>query len=204
MKIKLTPEVSYLIGLWKHCRTREGIGIVGSEEMRTAFLSRAIALGIADASKVKWELSAVYFFHSAYRAFFDSVLKEEVERFCHANDYAAAFLAGLFDGNGEVEEGKAYFGKWDKNDEMVLMRLNFKTLKADGRLWVGPAEVFLKFIKNWRGVERPTVRNRETTRDEWMKKRAARNAHAREKEKEVGKKEEKLEAKKEKSEEKKD
>lgn len=204
MKIKLTPEVSYLVGLWKHCRTREGIGIVGSEDMRTTFLSRAMTLGVADAAKVKWEAGSVYFFHSAYRTFFDEVLKEEVERFCHANDYAAAFLAGLFDGNGGAEEGKAYLSKWDKNDEMVLMRLNFKTFKADGRLWIGPADVFLKFIKNWRGVERPAVRNRETTRDEWMKKRAARNAHAREKEKEAGKKEEKIEVKKEKAKEKKD
>ncbi len=174
MKIKLTPPVSYLIGLWKHCRTREGIGIVGSESMRTTFLSRAMAVGIADASKVKWETSTVFFFHSAYRTFFDEVLAAQTERFCHANDYAAAFLAGIFDGNGGVQEGKVYLEKWDKNDEIILLRLNFKTTKAGGKLWIGPADVFLKFIKNWTDVERPRIRKAETTRGEWMKKRTAR------------------------------
>jgi hypothetical protein len=192
MKLRLSPTLSYLIGLWKHSRTREGLGIVGNEAMRTAFLSKVIEAGLTPADKVVVEDNAAYFHHTAYRAFFEQIIKEETERFCHANDFSAAFLAGLYDSNGGTEKGKLYLGKWDQHDEMVLLRLNFMAAKAGGRLWVGPADVFLKFTKEWRQVDRPTVRVERTDRRGPMMKRAV----AREKEIEFGKKEEKTEERK--------
>ncbi|VVB57127.1 Uncharacterised protein [uncultured archaeon] len=116
MKLRLTPHLSYLIGMWKYARTREGIGIVGNENMRTAFLSKVVQAELTSADKIMVEDMAVYFYHTAYRAFFDQILAEEVDRYAHANDFAAAFLAGLFDAVGGQEEGKVYLAKWDKND----------------------------------------------------------------------------------------
>ncbi len=65
---------------------------------------------------------------------------------------------------------------------MVLLRLNFMTEKAGGRLWVGPADVFLMFIKEWHQVDRPTVRVEISDRGGWMMKKGARRAHEKGKE----------------------
>jgi len=183
MKLRLSPTLSYLIGMWKHSRTREGIGIVGNDNMKTAFLAKVVEAQLTPADQVKVEENAVFFYHTAYRAFFDEIVKEQVDRFCHANDFAAAFLAGWFDAVGGIEAGKVYLTKWDKQDEMVLLRLNFQTEKADKRLWVGPAEMFLKFIKNWSQVSRPKTRKVVSDREGPILRMAAARKHAKEKEK---------------------
>ncbi|VVB57126.1 Uncharacterised protein [uncultured archaeon] len=77
---------------------------------------------------------------------------------------------------------------------MLLLRLNFKCEKADRRLWVGPADMFMKFIKGWHQVDRPTVRAPASDRGEWARKKAARSAHEREKERAQLKGEEKVPA----------
>lgn len=116
MKLRLTPTLSYLIGLWKHARTREGIGIVGNFDMKTAFLSKVVEAQLTPADQIQVQENAAFFYHTAYRAFFDQILKEEVDRYCHANDFAAAFLGGMFDAVGGMEAGKVYLTKWDKQD----------------------------------------------------------------------------------------
>jgi len=37
MKIKLTPELSYTIGLWRKTRTTEGIGVRGDDNLLEIF-----------------------------------------------------------------------------------------------------------------------------------------------------------------------
>jgi hypothetical protein len=153
MKIKLTPKISYLVGLWKYARTSEGLGVQGSEELQQAFLSAAINAGVASADKIQIKENKTFFYHSAYRAFFEKTLLREDEAFCHANDYAAAFLAGLFDAVGGVHDGQTGLSRADKRDEIVLLRLNFRAKKASGVVWIAPADQFLKFIKAFTRVD---------------------------------------------------
>lgn len=154
MRLRLTPTLCYIIGMWKHVRTHEGIGIVGNEEMKAAFLAKVIEAGLTTPDKVIVEENAAFFYHTAYKAFFEKIIKEQTERLCHANDFSAAFLAGLYDANGEIEEGRLCLKKWDKKDEMVLLRLNFLAKKVGKCLLIGPKDLFLKFTKNWRQVHK--------------------------------------------------
>lgn len=180
MKIRLTPEIAYLAGAWKYARTREGIGVRGSEDFRAAFLGRAVQARVARPDEVQLKDDRLFFYHSAYRAFFDATLAREDEAFVHHNDFAAAFLAGLFDAVGGLENGAAYLTRWDKRDEMVLLRLNFQTLKQGGRLLVGPPGAFLRFISSWKLMDKTgPAGGGKTDRSRWMAQAALEEKEAR-------------------------
>ncbi len=155
MKIKLTPQLSYCLGLWKYSRTSEGLGVAGNADLQQAFLSAAIASGLTSPDKIQIKGEKTFFYHTAYRAFFEKTLERQDEAFSHANDYAAAFLAGLFDAVGGIHDGQTGLSRWDKRDEIVLLRLNFRTKKAGHVLWIAPADQFLKFTNIWVRCEHP-------------------------------------------------
>lgn len=185
MKIKLTPEISYVLGLWKYARTREGIGVEGHDGLRTAFLAGAIKAGLAKPNQVQLKDEKAFFYHTAYRAFFDETLAREDVAYSHHNEYAAAFLAGLFDSMGGVEGGKVFLSRWDGRDEMVLLRLNFRGLKSERKLWISPSESFLKFISAWRGVDKTdwAEADLKTDRGKWMREKMVEKRLAEEAEK---------------------
>ena len=155
MKLHLTPDIAYLIGVWKGRRTIEGIGIrEASAEMREEFVRQLLKQKIMTADKIRLEPDKVFFYHSAYRVFFQEVNEQELDRFGNRNDYSSAFLAGLFDSvGGFTRDGSsAYFESATRNDEMLLLRLNFKATKRGKRVFIlNPAE-FLSFIKPHRKV----------------------------------------------------
>ncbi|MEM2963003.1 MAG: hypothetical protein QXW70_02770 [Candidatus Anstonellales archaeon] len=148
MKFSLTPALSYLIGLWKARRTAEGIGISGNREICEIFASQAIKLGIAQPNKIQVKGKKVFFYHSAYRAFFDSILEERLKRFMHKNEFSANYLAGLFDGCGGFKNSIAiFFSKADLEDEMILLRLGFKVKRTGKHLVVLDTKNFFEFVK---------------------------------------------------------
>jgi len=150
MKIKLTPELSYLIGLWRKCRAYEGLGVKGNDELLGIFSKEAISQGLAQPDKMLTEGDRVYFYHSAYKKFFQEVEKNQLERFKYLNDYAANYIAGLFDSAGSIDEkGVVSLARMSKEDELLLLRLGFNTKRKSGLLMVERPLVFLAFIKNY-------------------------------------------------------
>ncbi len=150
MKIKLTPEISYLIGLWRKCRSFEGLGVKGKAEVLEIFSKEALTQGIITSNKILTGDDKVYFYHSAYRKFFQDVEKNQLERFKYLNDYAANYLAGLFDAVGNIDgKGVVSLSKINKGDEILLLRLGFNIKRRSGVLVFERPLVFLAFIKNY-------------------------------------------------------
>ncbi len=174
MKLKLTPELSYIIGFWKETKTKEGIGVSGTEERLSIFVKAVLAAELTEPTKLLAsspkepeepkeeepkedqeeedplapEISSVYFYHTSYRRFFQKVLEDELERFQYKNEYSASFLAGLFDAVGLIsKDGKTYFTKCTQKDEMVLSRLGFNSLRRRGKLYLQRPIKFLTYIK---------------------------------------------------------
>lgn len=155
MKVKLTPALAYLFGLMKYRKARNGIGVKGGGALQAAFSSQVLRNKMVPPEKILVRGNEILFFHSAYKKFFDGLLDKETDCFRHQNEYAAAFLAGLFDSVGffyEKEDVPA-FARFDKKDWAVLEQLGYRTMKKDGALLVGPGEQFLKFIKGSRNVD---------------------------------------------------
>lgn len=150
MKIKLTPELSYLIGLWRKRMSFEGLGVKGSPRLIQVFSKEVIDLGMTTPDKLVSEEKRIYFYHTAYRRFFGDIEKEQLERFKYMNEYAANYLAGLFDAVGDIsEDGVVSFIKLGKQDELLLLRLGFHLRKRGDRLIVEKPVIFLAFIKNY-------------------------------------------------------
>lgn len=149
MKINLTPQLAYLIGIWKTRRTKEGIGIfVKGDELKGIFMQTVLKLGLTTPEKLQVEEAKVYFYHSAYLAFFEKVVAEELERFKYKNEYAANYLAGMFDAvGGETKEGSLFLENGTREDEMLLLRLNFRAKKMGKRIFIYSADEFWAFVK---------------------------------------------------------
>lgn len=150
MKIKLTPELAYLIGLWRKTRSYEGIGVHGDQSLLEVFTKEILDQKLTTTDRIVSEEKRVYFFHTAYKRFFAEVEKEQLERFKYMNEYAANYLGGLFDGIGEIDEkGVVWLSRLNRQDEMMLLRLGFGTKpRGDKRILEKPV-LFLAFIKNY-------------------------------------------------------
>ena len=150
MKIKLTPELAYIIGFWRKRRTYEGLGIRGETEYIEIFSKEVLDKQLTTSEKIQNEEKKTYFYHSAYRKFFQDVEEEQLERFKYLNEYAASYLAGMFDSVGGIDErGVVYLTKTNPQDELLLLRLGFGGRYREGRLAIEKPKAFLMFVKNY-------------------------------------------------------
>ncbi len=150
MKIKLTPELSYIIGLWRKTKTIEGIGVRGDDILLEVFTMEILNQELTTTDKLLTEHGRVFFYHSSYRKFFQQIEKEQLERFKYLNEYAANYLAGLFDASGTIDEkGIVSIGNLSYQDQMLLLRLGFILRKREMRFIFERPVVFLTFIKKY-------------------------------------------------------
>lgn len=145
MRPRLSPELSYVIGLWGLRRTKEGIGVRG-KEIAATFVNEATKLGLIKPGKIQYKENAVFFYHSKWRKFFQEIWKERMDRFKYLNEYSANFLAGIFDVSGKIDEKGIVRIEGFEEDEMVLSRLGFKPKRKGKLIIVGNPHAFLKFI----------------------------------------------------------
>ncbi|MCD6227729.1 hypothetical protein J7J90_04520 [Candidatus Micrarchaeota archaeon] len=157
MKPKLTPLISYIIGIWKCRKAKEGIGITGNDDIIRAFTMSVINSGITTPDKVQIKKDKAFFYHSKYRVFFQKILKSRVETFKYENDYSASYFAGMFDSCGGYNKDKktVYIANADTQDEMVLLRLGYKIKLIKSKLIIVDKEKFLSFINPFRKTELP-------------------------------------------------
>ncbi len=150
MKIKLSPELSYLIGLWRKARCPDGLGVEGDKTVLEIFSQEVLERQLTSSDKLLSADDKVYFYHTAYRKFFQQIEAEQLERFKYLNEYAANYLAGMFDAAGFIDErGVVSLGYPTKQDEMMLLRLGFQSRRKGDRLVIERPVVFLTFIKNY-------------------------------------------------------
>ena len=149
MKAKLTPQLAYLVGLWKHRRTRDGVGVNGGELITEIFIRESLRLGLTPPDKIILKQRAAFFYHTAYLSLFEKTVEDQLTRFATKNDYSSNFIAGLFDSTGCIGAGgTVFFSTADKLDELMLLRLGCQARMKVGSLVLlkGGGEL-LEFIK---------------------------------------------------------
>ena len=151
MKIKLTPEISYVIGFWRKRRIFEGVGIRGDAEHLAIFTKEVLEKGLAETDKIQSSEDRVFFYHSAYRKFFQEIENDQLERFKYLNEYAASYLAGMFDSvGGKTKDGEGLFlANGTREDEMLLLRLNFRAKKMGKQVFIYSKDEFWEFVGNY-------------------------------------------------------
>ncbi|MDD5022689.1 MAG: hypothetical protein PHU63_00805 [Candidatus ainarchaeum sp.] len=151
MKIKLNPELSYIIGFWRKRKSFEGIGIIGEKEDLELFSKEVLEKKLTSSKKLLSGENKIYFYHTAYKKFFKEIEDEQCERFKYLNDYSASYLAGTFDSCGEIdlENGIILLGKAGSKDEVLLSILGFRSKWKNKKLIIIKPKAFLRFIKNY-------------------------------------------------------
>jgi hypothetical protein len=148
MKIKLEPSIAYLVGLWKARKIPIGLGIgtEGDEVLSVLFAQKCAEKLNIPQSNFKFERGGVFFFHSAYRKYFQDVEEEALYLFRKKNETAASFLAGYFDGAGIIEKDRICFARARDTDQALIERLGFKTVFRSGRLYIVKPMEFIIFV----------------------------------------------------------
>ncbi|MEM4554427.1 MAG: hypothetical protein QXT25_01080 [Candidatus Anstonellaceae archaeon] len=157
MKLVMNPTRAYILGLWKGRKTKEGVGVEGSQQLCEVFIKICLDEGFAQPNKIKYDQESgkkCYFYNSAVRAWLQQELEKRQERLKYKNEFAASYFAGLFDSTGGVlENEKICYFEGDATDEIVLLRLGFRVKKEKGKLvvfgfefcrWISP---YLKIRK---------------------------------------------------------
>ena len=153
MKIKLTPQISYIAGITKYLGVRDGIGIHGTDAQIQAFAKAVMEAKFTTADKLIAKEKMIRFFHSAYRTYIEQIKTEAVDRFKHHNDYASAYLAGIFDAVGAIDDKRVFLKRCDFKDDAIFENLGFGIRKERGALLIGHADQFLKFVSQFRKVD---------------------------------------------------
>ena len=146
MKARLNPELSYLIGLWGYSRSSKGIGVRGGDVLIETFVKACLDLKLTAINKFLYGEDEAFFYNSAIAKFMAQVWAERTKRFKYGNDYAAAYLAGLFDSVGSVEGGRIALRKIDIVDKTLLSNLRMLPDERRGGVLIGKEKAFLKFI----------------------------------------------------------
>lgn len=162
MKFAMSPARAYLLGMWKSRRTAQGFGVTGRRELQEVFVKLCLDEKLAVADKIKFidgtetEEGACYFYNSALRTHFDSEMEKRADRLKYKNEFAANYFAGVFDARGGFYElkGKEYcYLLGDETDELVLLRLGFRS-KKEGRRIAVLADDFYGWLHPYLRLER--------------------------------------------------
>lgn len=152
-KLKLTPRISYILGLYS-CNRGKALGIVTtSEEVMERFVKTAMDEFEVEPSKVLVEGEdneiKVYFYNSKLKKLFDNALGRRDKIFKYRNNYSANFFAGVYDANGG-RDGKGLFIRNLENESVgVLEKLNFHTTASGFKTYIMNENTFASFIKDF-------------------------------------------------------
>ena len=155
MKIKVDAELAYLAGLWKTRRSEKGLGICGGSEILEIFIKLVLSKQMTTPEKILSEQDCVFFHHTAYKNFLEKFGADALETLTKRNEKAAAYLAGMFDGCGGVKGNAIFLARASLQDEILLERLGFRTLRRGRVLYIKPAG-FIEFIASF--IKHPKLR----------------------------------------------
>jgi hypothetical protein len=149
MKLRLTPELAYLVGMWYGTPYKKGLGIKGEQDIQEIFIEHVLSLGIAQPNQILVKKDGAYIQQTKYKKFFKEIMEERFIRFKYWNDYSAAFWAGVFDAIGGIENKMLYLSKFNEDDEVHLSILGFRTEKKQNKLFILHSPAFAFFIQHF-------------------------------------------------------
>lgn len=167
MKINLTPEIAYLIGMWCVKKSKIGVGIYGRPHVREYFIKRVLDAGLMPSHKILTSGKRTYFYHNGYNKYFNDIEKELDKRFRSVNTLSSAFVAGMFDASGKKEGDILKFYNMRQDKFLLIERLGFRFEKAGKFLVPVPQEKFKKLVEPYSQILQDPYFNEEAMED-WV------------------------------------
>lgn len=152
-KLALSPDVSYMLGIYSCNRRREGISLVTkNNNLLERFVQIAVNVLDVDPTKImireeEGTFSALIYNSKLKKLFEDSLERREII-FKYVNDYSANYFAAIFDCRGGYNEQGLYIMGMDRLDNRVLEKLGFYT-KGSLRTYILNTKKFVSFIGDY-------------------------------------------------------
>ena len=149
-KLRVTPEISYLMGLFA-CNPNNEIGIVtDSSEQLERFVKLVMeSLGV-EPNKISinqhGETISALVYNSKAKKLFAEALGRRLKIFRWRNSYSANYLAALFDCRGGVDARGLYINGLDDKDALLLENLNVHTFQRRDRSYFLNESDFVSLI----------------------------------------------------------
>ena len=147
--MKLNKELAYLIGFWKVRSTREGIGIIGGEEVQSKFIAELLKNKLTTPERILLKENIAMFHHIKIRNELLDVVRNQNDIFARKNKLTAAYIKGMYDSQGSFENGILLINNTTFQDQMLIERLGFYTQRKKGILRIKNPEKFFMFIKKY-------------------------------------------------------
>jgi hypothetical protein len=167
MKINLTPEIAYVIGMWTVKKSKIGVGIYGMPHIRDYFIKGILNAKLMPTNKILNSGKRVYFYHNGYKKFFSDIEKELEYRFRKNNQITSAFYAGMFDAGGKIEKDACLFFNIGQDKFHLIEKMGFRIERAGKFFAPVPQEKFKQLIKEYSQVMEDPYFNSEAMED-WV------------------------------------
>lgn len=167
MKITLTPEIAYVIGMWTVKKSKIGVGIYGMPHIRDYFIKGVLNADMMPTNKILNSGKRVYFYHNGYKKFFSDIEKELEYRFRKNNQNTSAFYAGMFDAGGKIEKGALLFFNIGQEKFSLIEKMGFRIERVGKFFAPVPQEKFKSLIKEYSQVMEDPYFNAEAMED-WV------------------------------------
>ncbi len=155
-KLKLSPSISYLLGMYGKCAQERSASIAMTSSNASA-IEKAVKismdeLGISPNKLLITEfddITRVMFYNSKLRKLFDDALSRKMKIFKHPNDYAAEYIAGMFDAIGAIAHTGMYLSNIDPGDYMIIDTLGIHILQKGNRYYIINESMFTLLISKY-------------------------------------------------------
>jgi hypothetical protein len=167
MKVNMTPEIAYIIGMWTVKKSKVGVGIYGMPHIRDYFIKGIMNAKLMPTNKILTSGKRVYFYHNGYKKFFSDIEKELEFKFRKNNQISSAFYAGMFDAGGKIEDGILKFFNIGQEKFYLLERKGFRIEKLEKFFVPVPQKKFRELIQEYSQVMEDPYFNSEAMED-WV------------------------------------
>ncbi len=152
-KLKLNPNVSYMLGLYQ-CSPDGEVGIVTeSPDLVQKFIKLLMdEFGVAPNKVLVTESgkdTKVMTYNSSLKKLFKGALERKLKVFKWRNAYSANYIAGIFDCNGGADAQGLYIRNLVEGDSMLLEMLGVHTFRKGSKTYFVNQNTLLGMIKDY-------------------------------------------------------
>ena len=137
-KLKLTPNVSYALGIYSV--SRDGRPAIGLRTRDGRVMQKFIEVVIKDLGiepgKVVLGENMAFFYNSKLKKLFDRALDRRTKTFKYMNDYSGSYVAGLFDCSGGIDRKGMFIRNLDAHDSLLLENIGIHTMVQGSKSYI--------------------------------------------------------------------
>lgn len=148
-KLKLTPPVSYMLGIYSV--SRAGMDPIGVRSRNAAVIEKFAKTAMKEfgiePNKLIVNEGGISFYNSKLKKLFEKALERRTKTFKYDNDYSGNYVAGLFDAAGGGDARGLYIIGIDAHDALLLDGLGIHTMQRGKKHYIMNEKVFMGLVK---------------------------------------------------------